>query len=73
MHFGTFIYNNKIPNTVESNKKEKPTKIDFIKEVQESLYEIRGKTNAYDLSTHGGFQRAKNSISEEKLNSLLRF
>lgn len=57
---------------METNNKEKPTKIDFIKEVQESLYEIKGKTNAYDLSTHGGFQRAKNNISEEKINSLLR-
>jgi hypothetical protein len=58
---------------MENNKKEKPTKIDFIKDAKESLYEIKGKTNAYDLSTHGGFQRAKNSISEEKLNSLHRF
>jgi hypothetical protein len=41
------------------NQKKKLTKSEYLKEVKESMSEIRPKTTSYDLNTHGGFQRAK--------------
>lgn len=43
-----------------NDKKNKPTKTEFVKQVQESKScGIRANTSAYDLNENGGFQKSK--------------
>ena len=45
-----------------NDKKNKPTKTEFVKQVHESKScgEIRVNTSAYDLNENGGFQKSRN-------------
>jgi hypothetical protein len=63
MHFGIFIDNQKI-NVMKTQRENKPTKTEFIKQLQRSEPGHKSKTSAYDLNENGGFNRKRDNSDQ---------
>lgn len=58
---------------MNEEKQTKPTKTEFIKQIQDSMNEIQPRTSAYDLKENGGFQKTREMPINEFYNKLIKF
>jgi len=69
MHFGIFTDNQKI-NIMKAQRENKPTKTEFIKQLQKSDQGHKSNSSAYDLNENGGFNRKRDNSDH---HGFLRF